>query len=213
MSVFIARHIMALAEHSLHDGRPEWAAAMRVEFDEAIVNGTGFTFALGCLRAAWQELPFYGDGRLRLASYALALGLIAPLAMVNIACSLPGFNFMAQGHDHYYATLASGSLQDRELASAYKAAVPVMTALIVLLGLLHLMIAWTILQRRFLRLAVLWPATALVALVLLGFAIRLFPSATSVAMTVFVALAAELATVPFLIWWQKRISRTLTTDL
>lgn len=207
MTAIVARSILTMAVHLLRPGRPDWAAAMQVEYDEAADNGTALPFAIGCLSAAWRDLPFHGEGRFRLSAYVLALGLIVPLAVSNIGCALPGFQFMVAGHDRYYLMLAAGGLQDRLLADSYKAAVPLITAGMVSLGSLHFLIAWAVFRRRFARLAYLWPLSGLVAVLLLALALQLFPSVATVVPTVFSALLVELIGVPILIRWRRRLQR------
>lgn len=206
MTPAFARGVLALAIHSLRPCRPDWAGAIRAEFDEAAANGRATSFALGCLVAAWRDLPFHGEGRLRLTSLAVAIGLIVPIAALNVLCALPGFSFMATGHDRFYLMLANGNAEQQELAAAYRAAVPMMTAGMVTLAALHFRIAWAVSRRRFDQLLLLWPAAGLVAGGLLAFALWLFPTGWGVAFTVFAALAVELISVPALVWWRRKLA-------
>ena len=59
---------------------------MQGEFDAAIADGRPLTFAVGCLIAAWREMPTQAQGRFVLANYALALGLLVPTAGLQFAC-------------------------------------------------------------------------------------------------------------------------------
>lgn len=205
MTMAVARQVMSWAADLLRRDRPAWAAAMLGEFEEAAAHGAALPFALGCLAAAWRELPFHAAGRLRLTSYALALGVVVPIGLVNLSCSLPGWRMLIDGTDHYYAKLAAGGMHEQALAESYKAATPLLVLCIMLLGLLHLLIAAAMLKRHFRRAAMLWSANAAVASVLFVVSLWLFPPDPGRAPTIFAGPIVELVCVPALMWWQARL--------
>ena len=81
----LATAVMSLARRCLGENRREWALAMQGEFDAAIADDRPLAFAVGCLIAAWREMPAQGQGRFVLANYALALGLLVPTAGLQFA--------------------------------------------------------------------------------------------------------------------------------
>jgi hypothetical protein len=142
----LATAVMSLAGRCLGENRREWALAMQGEFDAAIADGRPLAFAVGCLIAAWREMPTQGQGRFVLANYALALGLLVPTAGLQFAfvVGLPR-SFLGQGG--LYTLLAPGSAGDPYLADAHASAIPTLLLLWVLLGAGHLRIAWVLLER------------------------------------------------------------------
>src|ERR1700712_3452057 len=79
MTAVAARAVMSLATCCLGEDRREWALAMQGEFEVAAEKGEPLAFAAGCLIAAWGEMPKHEEGRLVLANYTLALGLLIPM--------------------------------------------------------------------------------------------------------------------------------------
>ena len=98
MSATLSRAAMALASTCLGERHREWARAMEIELEAAIADGHGLHFSLGCLFASWRELPACVEGRLLLARYALALGLILPVAAFLSSSALLGFPQVDLGH-------------------------------------------------------------------------------------------------------------------
>jgi len=90
MKLAFARAMMALAAHGLGEARRPWGVAMLAEFDAAADAGQPLRFAAGCLIAAIRELPRQEEGRFALASYALALGVMLPMASVQLGAALQG---------------------------------------------------------------------------------------------------------------------------
>ena len=197
MTAGLAPLVMALARRCLPPDGRDWGQAMQAEFDVARRDGRPLGFALGCLIAAWRRMPFHHDGRIALASHALALGLIVPIATFHLGCAVSGARFMLSGHDPYHAMLMAGGASGRALAAAYRAATPALTVLVLLLGLAHLLIAWAVLDRRWRRAATLWLVAAAIAATLVGGIGLTAPSARGIAIQL-AALAIELAAIPLL---------------
>jgi len=203
MTLPLARLVMALATRCLGRERGAWARAMRGEFEAAVDDRRPLAFALGCLAAAWRAMPGHDEGRFVLARYLLALGLIVPLAAFHLGCAGSGLRFLLAGPDSYYTLLAQGGGAAQQLAGAYRSAVPAMTALLLALGIGHLLIAWTLLDCRWRRVAALWALTAAAAATLVAIIVALAPSAAGIAVQV-AGLAIELAAVPALAAWHRR---------
>lgn len=134
MTQALAKAVMTLATASLGENRREWAFAMEGEFEAAIEDGTSLAFATGCLIAAWREVPRQAEGRLVLANYALALGLLIPMAVLQFA--------QAVG-----VTLTIGDSPNPYLAWSQLTAAPILLILWVLLGMGHLRLAWALVER------------------------------------------------------------------
>jgi hypothetical protein len=136
---------MLLAIRCLGEGRREWALAMQGEFGAAIDAGKPLAFATGCLIASWREMPKHEQGRFVLANYSLALGLIIPMAALQFACAA-GLPFLFSTSDGPYAVPALDGGQELYLSDAYLAAQPGLLGLWLLLCLLHLRLAWVLLE-------------------------------------------------------------------
>jgi hypothetical protein len=107
---------------------------MEGEFEAAIEDGKPLAFATGCLIAAWREMPKQAEGRLVLANYALALGLLIPMAVLQF--------MQAVG-----VTLTIGDNQNPYLAWSQLTAAPILLILWLLLGIGHLRLAWVLVER------------------------------------------------------------------
>lgn len=147
MTRTLARAIMALATCCLDDGRRDWAAAMRFEFEEAETDGHPLSFALGCLMAAARELLTRQEGRFTLTSYALALGVMLPMAALQFGCALFGLPYLFPGSGGLPTALLEGRAHEGLIRGVYQAAVPSLALLLFLLGLAHVRIAWAMLER------------------------------------------------------------------
>jgi hypothetical protein len=161
----LARAILAVAIATLGEHRREWACAMRGEFDAAIEDRRALGFAMGCLVAAWREMPGQAEGRFALAIYAIVLCLMLPVGVLQFetAVAMPF------------------------LAPEQAAALPSLLVLGVVLGIGHLRLAWSLLDRN-------WPS----ALEMAAFNMAL--SATLVTFTVVFFLDDASA------WWQAAVS-------
>ena len=134
MTQAAAKAVMTLATSCLGENRREWAFAMEGEFEAAIEDGKPLAFATGCLIAAWREMPKQAEGRLVLANYALALGLLIPMAVLQF--------MQAVG-----VTLTIGDNQNPYLAWSQLTAAPILLILWLLLGIGHLRLAWVLVER------------------------------------------------------------------
>jgi hypothetical protein len=68
-------------------------------------------FALGCLIAAGREMSSQWLGRFALANYALALGLLVPMAGLQFACSA-GSSYLFAGQAGLCTVFGPGGAQD-----------------------------------------------------------------------------------------------------
>ena len=152
MTAAISRAVMALAICCLGESRREWARGMRAEFDEAIAEGEAFPFATGCLLAAWREMPGHAEGRLVLATYALALGLLIPMAVLQFALAL-GYSSVFVGLDPFNGHLLPGISHNAMLASSQFSVLPCLLSLWLLLGVGHLRLAWVLVEQDWARVA------------------------------------------------------------
>jgi hypothetical protein len=142
MSAPVARALLSLAAACLGERRREWAMAMRGELEAAVEQGRPLAFAAGCVIAAWREMPNHREGRFALANNALALGLLVPMAGLQIA--------WAAG---FYGGPVPGSVEDLYLCDAFMGAVPSLLGLSLFLCLLQLRFAWLLLEGDWLRVA------------------------------------------------------------
>ncbi|RYD28020.1 MAG: hypothetical protein EOP89_03445, partial [Lysobacteraceae bacterium] len=99
---------MTAAIVCLGDRRREWGIAMRGEFEASIADGKPLSFAFGCLLGALRARLADPDGRLALASYGLAIGLILPLAAVLAVGAIVGFPYLDFAQDNVVGILAFG---------------------------------------------------------------------------------------------------------
>ena len=149
MKAPVPRALMALAVNLLGASRREWAHAIRVEFEVARAEGKGLAFAAGCVLAAWGELPRHAEGRNVLADYALALGLLIPLAALQLASAF-GFASTIEG------PLSEGIFQPTTALNPFvsypqMSALPCLLVLWLVLGLGHLRLAWVLVERDWAR--------------------------------------------------------------
>jgi hypothetical protein len=147
MTAAVSRAIMWLAMCCLGESRREWALAMRAEFDVAVTQGNPFAFATGCLIAAWRELPGHAAGRLVLANYALALGVLIPMAAFQIALAFGSSSVVVGANWTQGIVLAGADSQNPFYTWAEHSAAPCLLALWLLLGIGHLRLAWVLVER------------------------------------------------------------------
>lgn len=141
MTAAVARAVMALAVCCMGESRREWAGAMRAEFDEALAEGKPFAFAIGCLAAALSAMPSHVEGRLVLVNYALALGLVIPIAALQFV--LP-FGFSTIPGDAIGGVLLAGANSENPVLACQFDAAPILLALWLFLGVGHLRLAWVL---------------------------------------------------------------------
>jgi hypothetical protein len=200
----LARLIMALAIGSMGEGRHEWAAAMRVEFETAAGEGDSLPFAAGCFVAAWRDVLTHEEGRFRLTSYALALGLMIPMAAVQIGCAVLGFPYLYPGEDGLAGAVLVGGEHEAVMRSVYQSAVPAITLLLLALGLGHLCIAWAVLERNWARVTRIGTLALAVAVTLILFMGVLFLD-SSQALLQAAILVIELTTVCIVARWHAQL--------
>jgi hypothetical protein len=203
---------MTLAARSLGDSRREWALAMQAEFEAAMDDRRPLAFAIGCLIAAWREMPSQEQGRFLLANYALALGLLVPMAGLQFACAA-GSSYLFAGQAELYSVLAPGGAQDPYLAEAHRSAIPILLALWVMLGSGHLRLAWVVLERDWSRVISAAAFTVAASATLVIFTGVLFLNDACVALQA-VLLAIELgATYASARWHARLFPRTWSASL
>lgn len=150
MTATLSRALLSLAMCSLGESRREWALAMQAEFDEAIADGKPFAFATGCLVAAWREMPKHMEGRLVLANYALALGLLIPMAVFQFALVF-GFSSVFAGGEVIGGVPLASTTPIPGLSLLERGGAPCLLALWLVLGIGHLCLAWVLVDRDWVR--------------------------------------------------------------
>jgi hypothetical protein len=194
---------MSLAKSCFGADRQEWARAMEVEFEVALVDGKPLSFAMGCLLAAWREMPAQKEGRFALVSHAFAILVLIPMAALQVACAVR-LPFFLQGSGGLYGMLAVHDAQKPYADSSILGAAPTLLALWLTLALCHLRLAWALLDRDW-RLAAKTAAltgSALASLTI--FTGVLFLDATEVALQAAV-LAVELCAIYATAQWHARL--------
>jgi len=200
-----ARALMALAVCSIGENRRDWSVAMRTEFEAAAADGNALAFAFGCLVASWRELLTSEEGHYTLTSYALVLGLMLPMAAVQIGCALLGFPYLYPGQGGLRGALLMGGEHEALMRNVYQGAVPPLALLLLLLGVGHLCIAWATLERdwtRAARIATLAMAGSTTLIIFMG---GLFLDCSRALLQATV-LAIELATIWMIARWHARLS-------
>jgi hypothetical protein len=200
MKPLLSRAIMALAICALDRSRHQWSIAMRAEYEAAAGEGASLSFAFGCLVAAWREMLTREEGHFTLTSYGLALGLIVPMAAVQIGCALLGLPYLYPGHDGLPGALLFGGAQEHHMRSVYQAAIPIMAFLLLLLGIGQLCIAWAMLDRNWARVTRIFMLTLAAAATLIIFMSALFIDSSQALLQAAVQLI-ELATIWMIARW------------
>ena len=149
MTAALSRAVMSLAGRCLGTDRREWGLAMQAEFEAAVDDGKPFAFAAGCLIAAWREMAKHDEGRLVLANYALALGLLLPMAVLQFGQAI-GL-CISPGGAAPYGVPVTGAGPNLYVVWAQNTATPVLLLLWLLLGLAHLCLAWVLVEGDWLR--------------------------------------------------------------
>jgi len=194
MRAIVARALMALTACCLDEGRREWARAMQAEFGAAVEDGKPLRFACGCLAAAARELVTRAEGRFVLTSYALALGLMLPMAALQIGCAVLGLPYLYAGHGGLGGALVAGGAQEALMRGVYQAAVPSLSLLLLLVGIGHLRIAWAMLERDWSGVTRMGALTLAAAATLILFMAALFIDGSQALLQTGIVLV-ELATV------------------
>ncbi|MDP9423137.1 MAG: hypothetical protein M3Q19_09940 [Pseudomonadota bacterium] len=120
---------------------------MKAELEVAIEDGRPVAFAMGCVLAAWRELPAHPEGRFTLASHLLAIGLIVPIAALLLWCGLLGYPYLAFGEIGIWGFLAGNSDQILLLHDGNRAIAPALTLLVLIVAVSQLLLAWFVLER------------------------------------------------------------------
>ncbi|KQM96582.1 hypothetical protein [Sphingomonas sp. Leaf25] len=199
MSAPLARLLLALAVRSLGTRHAAWGAAMLAEQPAAAADGRSLRFALGCLIGAWRMLPRHGEGRRLLAGYALALGLLLPVAAMLVVATLFGFPFVTAS-DGLGGFLTGSGTHVSLLNAGTRSTGPVLAVLLLALAGCHLPLAWWVLDRNWARVATAmrFGAATITTLALLTACAML--DVTTLLPPV-AAVVAELAAVSTFAWW------------
>lgn len=207
----MSRAMMAVAGRCLGESRRDWAAAMEAEFAIAAMAGKPLAFAAGCLAAAWRDMLSREDGRFTLTSYAVALGLMVPMAAIQFGCALFGFPFLYPGTEGLAGALLLGGDHLDLVGDFYRTAVPPLGLLLIALGVGHLRIAWAMLDCDWARVRRIGTLTLAVATTLILFMGALFLDSSRALLQVGV-LTIELAILWLLARWSARLSAAAVTE-
>jgi hypothetical protein len=211
MKAALARALMALAVRCFGESRRDWSAAMQAEFETAVADGEALPFAAGCLAAACRELLTREEGRFALTSYALALGLMIPMAALQIGSALFGFPYLYPGSGGLSGAILEGRAHEALLRGVYQAAIPSLALLLLVLGAGHLRIAWAMLDRdwsRVMRVGAFMLAAATTLILVMS----VFFLDSSQAVLLAAVLAVELATVTMVARWHARLFPASVTE-
>jgi len=210
MKAALSKALMSLTICCLGEGRREWALAMQGEYEAAVEDGTSLPFAAGCLIAAWREMPRHQDGRFALASYALALGLLVPMAALQFACAMDLPNLLAE--PGMLGALGAGAPREPYLANVQVSAVPVLLLLWLSLGIAHLRLAWLLMDRDWSGAFHIGALTAAATVTFLLFASTLFLNSTPLMLQA-AALGIELLAILAAARWHARIFPNIHSEM
>lgn len=211
MMAAVSRSVMALAVCCLGESRREWSLAMQVEFETAVAEGKPLLFAIGCLAAALRELLTREEGHFALTNYALVLGLMIPMAALQIGCALLGLPYLYPGRHGLSGALLAGGAHEAVMRSIYQAAIPSLALLQLSIGLGHLRLAWVMLERDWAGVTRLATLTLATVATLILFMSVLFLNSTQ-ALLQGAVLVVELATVSMVARWHAHISPAAGTE-
>ena len=147
MIAILSRLIVRLATAWLRDRRPDWADAMAREADVAIAHGAGLSFAAGCLVTAARDALASAQGRFVVTNYAFAIGLLLPMAAVQIGCALFDLPYLYPGGRGLPGAVMEGAVHEPLLRGIYQAAVPSLAVTQLVAGAGHVRLAWALLER------------------------------------------------------------------
>jgi hypothetical protein len=196
----LAHVLVALAARSFGTRRGLWGQAMQAELDFAIEDGRPLAFALGCLAAAWRELPRFSEGRLALTIHALAIGLIVPLGALALWAALVGYPYLAFGNVGVWGFIAGRSQEIPLLLVGERALAPAMTLVVLLEAVGQLLLAWYLLERDWSRVLAIGRLNAATLTTLLMVTMMLAIAGTDTLVAV-AALITETLAVLSLAWW------------
>lgn len=194
---------MTLATRSLGADRSSWAQAMTAEFDVAEEDGRPLRFALGCLWCAWRMMPKHAEGRFVLASYALSIGLLMPIAAVLALAAAFGFPFVAP-NDGLGGYLSGSGTHVLLLNAGNAAAAMSLTLVMLSMAAYHLPLAWWTLDRDWERVASAHRFGAATATTLLMVTSCAALDTTQLLLPI-AALMVEWGALSALTWWHARL--------
>lgn len=146
MTLSLSRVVLTVAKACMAEDRQAWAQAMNAEYDAAAAEGQALSFAVGCLFAAWQATLTSATGRLALTSYAVALGLMIPMASIEIGCAVFGLPYLYPDQHGLSGALLVGSRHEHLLRPTYLNAIPALAVVQLIAGAGHLRLAWSLLD-------------------------------------------------------------------
>ncbi len=147
MTMSLSRAIMALATACMGENRRGWSLAMRAEYDVAAADGHALSFASGCMMAAGREMVVSAHGRFALVTHAVALGIMVPMAALQIGCAVLGLPYLYPGLQGLSGALLVGGAHEALLRSVYLGAVPSLALIQAMAGIGHLRLAWLLVER------------------------------------------------------------------
>lgn len=211
MMTALSRCVMKIAIHCLGDRRREWGRAMQGEFEASIADGKPLSFALGCLWGAWREMPADPDGRFALASYALAVCLILPIAALLAAGAILGFPYLAFAGDDIVGILSIHGAPSTLLNDGNRAAASSLSLVVLLLAGTSVLIAWAMLDRDWARVAAIERFMAAATLSLILFVGLLGFDETRMILPI-IGFVAQHVVVLMLVQWHWRIGRDASAE-
>lgn len=204
MIVDLSRALVALASLSMPAHRRHWGEAMEAELEAAVDDGRPLAFALGCLAAAWRALPGFPQGRHCLASHAVAIGLVLPLAVWSLWTGLLGYPYLGFGRAGIAGFLAGRSEQVPLLVDGEWSMAPALTLLVFALAAGQALLAWFLLERDWDRVAAIVRFNAATLTTLL-IACALLAIADAALLLPVAVLAGETLVVLALEQWHRRL--------
>ncbi|MEH3159671.1 MAG: hypothetical protein PGN08_12520 [Sphingomonas taxi] len=168
MTMLLSRAIMTLAKACMGDDRRDWSLAMQAEYEVAAADGQALSFASGCLLAAWRQMLMSAQGRFTMTNYAIALGIMIPMAALQIGCAVFGLPYLYPGQHGLAGAMLVGGSHEALLRSIYLGAVPSLALIQMVTGIGHVRLAWLLVERDWpgaLRSA-LWTLAGAMALVI-----------------------------------------------
>ena len=146
------------------------------------------------------------DGRFAPASYALAVGLILPLASVLAVGAIVGFPYLDFAQDNVVGILAIDGAPTTLLNDGNRAAATSLSMVVFLLAGTSVLIAWAILDRNWVRVAAVERLTVAATLTLLVFVGLLGFDETRMVLPI-LGFVAQHVVVLMLMRWHWRLDR------